>query len=211
MPHSPHLASVSSCEQATHSGGCGFCIGLGSTWRSGMLKYLPLCSLGPVLEHRDDGLHGLLEDLPLVLDGDAERLELGDRGTLAHAELATAARQQIEAGDTLGDPGRMVGGELQDPVAEPDLLGALAGGRQERLRRRRVGIFLEEMVLDFPCVVVAELVGQFELAERILVEPVLVALFPGSRQLQLIEDAELHALSFLNVAVKHARRCKGCK
>ncbi len=30
MPHSPHLASVSSCEQATHSGGCGFCIGFGT-------------------------------------------------------------------------------------------------------------------------------------------------------------------------------------
>ncbi len=49
MPHSPHLASVSSCEQATHNGGCGFCSGFGRTWRSGMLKYLPRCSLGPSL------------------------------------------------------------------------------------------------------------------------------------------------------------------
>ncbi len=41
---------------------------------------------------------------------------------------AAAARQQVEAGDALGDVGGMVGGELQDAVAEPDLLGALAGG-----------------------------------------------------------------------------------
>ena len=49
MPHSPHLARVSSCEQATQSGGCGFCIGFGTTMRRGKLKYLPLCSLGPSL------------------------------------------------------------------------------------------------------------------------------------------------------------------
>ena len=49
MPHSPHLASVWSCEQATHSGGCGFCMGLGTTMRSGMFQTLPACSLGPSL------------------------------------------------------------------------------------------------------------------------------------------------------------------
>src|SRR5215207_1033137 len=57
-----------------------------------------------------------------------------------------------------------------------------------------MGIFLEEVVLDLPGVVVAQSVGQLELGERILVEPVLVAVLPGARQLQLVEDAELHAL-----------------
>ena len=32
---------VGSCEQATHSGGCGFCSGFGTTLRSGRSKYLP--------------------------------------------------------------------------------------------------------------------------------------------------------------------------
>ena len=41
MPQRPAISIVSSCEQATHSGGCGFCTGFGSTLRSGMLKYLP--------------------------------------------------------------------------------------------------------------------------------------------------------------------------
>jgi hypothetical protein len=32
---------VCSCEQAVHSGGCGFCLGLGSTLRGGKSKYSP--------------------------------------------------------------------------------------------------------------------------------------------------------------------------
>ena len=47
-------------------------------------------------------------------------------------------------------------------------------------------------MLDFPRVVVAELVGEFDLAQRVLIEPVFVALFPGARQLQLIKNAEFH-------------------
>ena len=194
MPHSPHLARVSSCEQATHSGGCGFCIGFGTTLRSGKLKYLPLCSLGPSLNIGMMARTASSKTSRLFSMVMLERLELGDRGALAHAELDAAARQQVEAGDALGDAGGMVGRELQDAVAQPDLLGALAGGRQERGGRGRVGVFLEEVVLDLPGVVVAQLVGELELGERILVEPVLVALLPGARQLQLVEDAELHAL-----------------
>ena len=47
-------------------------------------------------------------------------------------------------------------------------------------------------MLDLPSVVVAQPVGQLDLAQGILIEPVLVALFPGARQLQLVEDSELH-------------------
>ena len=156
------------------------------------VEVLALVFAGAVLEHRDDGAHRLLEDFALVLHVDAERLEFGDRGTFAHAEFGPAARQQVEHRHALGDVGGMVCGELQDAVAQPDLLGALAGRRQERGGRGRVGIFLEEVVLDLPGIVVAQPVGELELAQRVLVEPVLVAFLPGSRQLQLIEDAELH-------------------
>ena len=128
----------------------------------------------------------------LVLHVAAERRQLGDRGALAHAEFAAAVGQQVEHGDALGDAGGMVGGELEDAVAEPDLLGALAGGGEERFRRRRVRILFEEVMLDLPGVVVAQPVGELELGQRVLIELVLVALFPRPRQLQLIEDAEFH-------------------
>src|SRR5262249_49508961 len=91
--------------------------------------------------------------------------------------------------------GRMIGGELEDAVAEPDVFRALAGRGEEGFRRGRVGIFLEEVVLDDPGVVVAELVGEFHLRERVLIEGELVAGDPGPWQLQLVEDAELHRVS----------------
>ena len=49
-------------------------------------------------------------------------------------------------------------------------------------------------MLDLPGIVVAELVGQFDLVERVLVEPVFAAGLPRARQLQLIENPELHAV-----------------
>ena len=150
---------------------------------------------GAVLEHRHDGAHGLLPDLALVLHVDAERLELGDRRALAHAELEAAVRQQVEAGELLGDARGMVGGELHDAVAEPDVLGALAGGGEEQLRRRRVGVFLEEVVLDLPGVVVAEPVGELDLRRARSGRAGARRPLPGARQLQLVEDAELHARS----------------
>ena len=82
--------------------------------------------------------------------------------------------------------------ELQDAVAEPDLSRALARGGEEGFRGRRVRIFLEEVMLHHPGVVVAQPVGGLELRQRILIEPELVTRLPGARQLQLIEDAELH-------------------
>ena len=53
------------------------------------------------------------------------------------------------------------------------LLGALRACRKEYFGRRGVGILFEKMVLDFPGVVDAELVGEFNLVERLLKQPVL--------------------------------------
>ena len=149
---------------------------------------------GPVLEHRHDGADRFLEDLALVLHGDAERLELGDRGALAHAELAAPVRQQVERRDPLGDPRRMVGRHLEDAVPQPDVLGPLARRREKRLRGGRVGILFEEVMLDLPRMVVAQPVRQFDLVQRVLIEPMLVAGRPRTGQLQLVEDAKLHGV-----------------
>jgi hypothetical protein len=41
MPRMPAIWIVSSCEHATHKGGCGFCSGFGKTLRGGKSKYSP--------------------------------------------------------------------------------------------------------------------------------------------------------------------------
>src|SRR5258705_13907888 len=89
----------------------------------------------------------------------------------------------------------MVGGELKDAVAEPDLLGALAGGGEKGFRRGRVRIFFQEMMFHHPGVVIAKPVGGLELGQRGLVEPQFVALFPWAWQLQLVKDAKFHDAS----------------
>jgi hypothetical protein len=55
---------------------------------------------------------------------------------------------------------------LDDAVAEADVLGALRRGGEEDLRRGRVAVFLEEVMLDFPDIVDAEGVGELDLLER---------------------------------------------
>src|SRR6266852_6750443 len=50
------------------------------------------------------------------------------------------------------------------------------------------------MMLDLPGVVVAELVGELDLAERVLQELVLALGAPRPRQLVFVEDAEFHGL-----------------
>ena len=80
-------------------------------------------------------------------------------------------------------------------MAETDFPGALRARREKYLGRGGVRIFLEKMVLDFPGVVDAEPVGEFDLVQRLLEQPVLVALVPWPRQLVLVENAEFHAHS----------------
>ena len=87
----------------------------------------------------------------------------------------------VERRDTLGDTGGMVvcRAASADAVAKPDLLRALPARGQENLRRRGMRVFLKEVVLDFPGVIDAELVGQLDLVERFLEQPVLVAVAHG--------------------------------
>jgi hypothetical protein len=82
--------------------------------------------------------------------------------------------------------------QLDDPVAEADPLRALAGGREEDFRRARVRVLLEEVVLDLPDVVEAQLVGQLDLVERVLQQPLGRALLPWARLLMLVEEPEPH-------------------
>src|SRR6516162_7646545 len=58
-------------------------------------------------------------------------------------------------------------------------------------------IFLEKVMLDFPHVVDAESVGEFDLVERVLKQFLLPARRPGTRELMLIESAEFHDAGML--------------
>src|SRR3954467_9716346 len=85
--------------------------------------------LDPALaEHRDDGADRLLPDRPLLLERDAERLQLGDAGAFAGAELDTAVADQVKRGDALGAARRVGRRQLHDAVRETDAFRPLAGG-----------------------------------------------------------------------------------
>src|SRR5262249_6281824 len=133
-------------------------------------------------EHRGNGLNRLLPTLALVAHADVEGMELGRACRLAHAEIDPAAREQVERGAAVGDAMRLVGGELNYAVAEPNALGALAGGAEEDLGCGGVRVLLQEMMLDLPGVVVAKLVGELDLGERVLQQLILAHRAPGPRQ-----------------------------
>ena len=112
---------------------------------------------------------------------DPEAAELGLARRLAAAELDPAVRHEVEHRDPLGGAGRVV--ELRrgqdDAVAEADVLRALAAGGEEHLGRGGVAVLLEEVVLDLPHVLDAELVGELDLLERVLDEALLGVVVPG--------------------------------
>ena len=87
-------------------------------------------------EHRDDGAHRLLPAVALVAHAHAERMQLRRPRRLAHAEIDAPAGEQIECRHLLRDALRLVGGELDHAVAEPDVLGALARRAEEHFGRR---------------------------------------------------------------------------
>ena len=157
-------------------------------------KVVVLAVKFPILagEHRDDGAHRLLPAFALVAHADAERMQFRRPRRLAHAEIDAAAGQQIERRHLLRHALRLVGGELDHAMAEPDALGALARRAEEHLGGGGVRVLLEEVMLDHPGIVVAEFVGELELVERLLKQLVFAGRGPGARQLMLVEHAEFH-------------------
>jgi hypothetical protein len=146
----------------------------------------PSANIG--MRHRD----GVLPDRPLV----RKRRSKGCSSvTLDPSPIPSSTRplrQQVEGGHPLGDARRVVRRELDDAVAEADALRALAGGGEEHLGGGGVAVLLHEVVLDLPGVVVAEPVGQLDLVEGVVEEPVLGVDVPRPWQLVLVEDPEPH-------------------
>ena len=171
MPFSAASRIVSRRQHATHSGGCGFCTGLGTTLRGGICTNWPSTPVNGV-----SVMHRIATSRP---SSHASRLTAGSmpkppssasRRRLARAELDAAVRHEVEHRDPLGGAGRVVVVRrgLDDAVAEADVLGALAGAARNTSGARGVRVLLEEVVLDLPHVLDAELVGELDLVERVL-------------------------------------------
>nr|WP_257808802.1 hypothetical protein [Mesorhizobium sp. J428] len=108
--------------------------------------------------------------------------------------LDAAVGDQVERAEAFGDAGRMIvtrRGQA-DAVPDADVLGALGYGAEENLRRGGVRILFQEMMLDFPHVIEAEPVGEFDLVESVVEQLLLRTLHPGLRKLMFIEHSELH-------------------
>ena len=86
----------------------------------------------------------------------------------------------------------MVRGQLDDAVAEADLLRPLARRAQEHFRGGTVGIFLEEMMFDDPGVIEGQGVGQFDLAQGLVQQNMFTVGLPRTRQLVFVKDTEFH-------------------
>src|SRR5258708_26790620 len=73
-----------------------------------------------------------------------------------------------------------------------DLPGARSGSGEKHLRCRAVGILFEEMVLVGPHVIEAELIGDLDLGQRLVNQPVFGTIVPGTWELKFVEQTEPH-------------------
>ena len=124
----------------------------------------------------------------------AEAVELLCGGRTARTQLHSAVAHDVEHGGLFCDLNRIVEVEGQQPhaVSDPDILGALTDRAVEDLGRGAVRVFLEEVMLDFPDVVDADAIGEFNLGEGLPVDIVFAERVPRARRLHLVQHAKLH-------------------
>ena len=137
-----------------------------------------------------DELDAFFDPLAAVLHVDAENVELVADETAADAEIEAALRQLIQRRRLFGHPHRIVERQHGGAGAEPDALGARREIGQERVIGGEQPAVADEMVLDDPGVVDADLVGEFDLLDDAAIVALRIAQI---RQVgRKIEQAELH-------------------
>ena len=121
-------------------------------------------------EHPRNRAERFLPHVALVRARDPKTAQLQLRRRLTGAEFDPSAADQVERCDPFRDARGMIVSRWQqhDPVPQPNLLGALTRRGQKNLRRRRMCVLLQKVMLDFPHVIDSDLVGEFHLVERIL-------------------------------------------
>ena len=108
MPRSAASSSVPGDVTVTHSGGCGFCTGLGRIARSGIEKHVP-CQLKRSSVHiRGSARIVLVPGLLGRVGIDLEAGELAPGRRARGAELEPPAREDVEHRGALGDAHRVV-------------------------------------------------------------------------------------------------------
>src|SRR5277367_2025839 len=147
--------------------------------------------LGPGL---DDDFEGLAHFGAGAVVIDAETVKFLRGGRASGAEFHAAVAHDVEDGGLLCYLDWVVEleGQQADAVGDADVFGALADGTVKDFGRGAVGVFLEEVMLDFPDIVHADAVGEFNLRERLPVNVVLALLVPWARGFHLVKQAELH-------------------
>src|SRR5207249_1290474 len=126
--------------------------------------------VGSLRHHLHALAGGLFPHALLLFAAHAEAAHLHLGGGLTCAELDAAVGDEVERGDALGDAGGVVvaRGHDDDAVAEANVLRPLTRRCKEDLRRGRMRVLLEEVVLDLEHVVEPELVRQLYLLESVL-------------------------------------------
>ena len=169
--------------QATHTGGCGFCNGLGMTLRAGISMCSPLnpvkgSSIMQRIATSSASSHWARLSAGSIPKPPNSPIEEDSPG----AELDPSIRDQVERGDAFGYPGRMVDGRRQvhDAESQPNVLGPLAGRGQKHLWCGGMAVLLQEVVLGQPDRGEAGLVGGLDLVETVLQQDVLVVRLPGA-------------------------------
>ena len=198
MPFSAASRMVSRRLQATHSGGWGFWTGLGTTLRGGMVTNRPSTPpKGVSVMQRMATSSPSSQASRLVVAVDAEPAQLGLGRRLARAELHPAPGDQVQHGDALGDPGRVVVARrrLDDAVADAACAGALAGRGQEDLGRAECEYSSKKWCSTSHRYCDPEAVGQLDLVQGVGDQLLLAGVAPGPGQLVLVEDAELHRVA----------------
>ncbi len=144
--------------------------GLRHDWPFGHREVLALePGVGILRPHPDDLRKDLFEHRPRVFRVDAESPELGFGDRASDAEVVPTLAHDVEDRGHLGRAGRVVERWRQEAhaVSDPDGLRVLGHGREEHLRRRRDRVPLQEVVLDLPDMMEAELIGEADLLERL--------------------------------------------
>ena len=104
---------------------------------------------------------------------------------------------QIEGRQSFGHPGRMVVLRWHEPdaMSDPDVRRQRRSGGEEHLWRRRVGVFLQKMVLRRPHVLDSQLVRQDRLLEGFVKGALFGPLVPRPWKLNFEKYPEPHGCS----------------
>ena len=138
---------------ATHTGGCGFCSGLGTTLRGGISMCSPLNPVkGSSIMQRIETSRASSHILRLSAGSmpNPPSSPTDDDSPVPNSTRPLERRSSVD--DTLRNAGGMVNGrrKVHDAEAKPNVLGALARCGEEDLRRSGMTVLLEEVVFGQP-------------------------------------------------------------